>query len=329
MTIKKDEDKWAVDIRPSGRSGPRFRKKFNTKREALLYEKHVLATHHNKDWLGKPVDRRYLSELIELWWKRAGQFKRSSENYRQKLNLICRELGNPTANQIDANLLSTWVQLRLEKGQKPSTISRLAKSLSNVFSVLIESGDYVGDNPVKAVKLPKVKAPEMTYLDERQVEVLLEAVRHNEELEKVVELCLATGSRWRETVTLKTSNLSPYKIRFTNTKTDRPRTVPISKELYEKVYPKKGVKLFSYDPQTELYRIMDKLGFDLPKGQKAHVLRHTFASHFVMNGGNILTLKNILGHADINQTMTYAHLAPDHLIDAVRLNPLTKYKPSN
>jgi integrase len=44
-----------------------------------------------------------------------------------------------------------------------------------------------------------------------------------------------------------------------------------------------------------------------------HALRHTFASHFIMNGGNILSLQKILGHADIKMTLLYAHLAPDFL----------------
>jgi len=58
-------------------------------------------------------------------------------------------------------------------------------------------------------------------------------------------------------------------------------------------------------------------------GQNTHVLRHTFASHFMMNGGNILVLQKILGHSTIAMTMGYAHFAPDHLEDAVRLNPLS------
>ncbi|CAI0926999.1 Tyrosine recombinase XerC [Serratia ficaria] len=57
-------------------------------------------------------------------------------------------------------------------------------------------------------------------------------------------------------------------------------------------------------------------------GQAMHVMRHTFASHFMMGKGNILTLQKILGHASIVQTMVYAHFAPDYLNDAVRLNPL-------
>ena len=44
-----------------------------------------------------------------------------------------------------------------------------------------------------------------------------------------------------------------------------------------------------------------------------HALRHTMASHYMMQGGNILALSKILGHTDVKQTMVYAHLAPDYL----------------
>jgi hypothetical protein len=44
-----------------------------------------------------------------------------------------------------------------------------------------------------------------------------------------------------------------------------------------------------------------------------HGLRHSFASHFMMSGGNILTLQKLLGHSDIKMTLIYSHLAPDHL----------------
>jgi len=57
----------------------------------------------------------------------------------------------------------------------------------------------------------------------------------------------------------------------------------------------------------------------------SHVLRHTFASHFVISGGNIVVLKDILGHSEITTTMRYSHLAPSHLTDAVKLNPLNQH----
>ena len=60
----------------------------------------------------------------------------------------------------------------------------------------------------------------------------------------------------------------------------------------------------------------------IPHGQATHILRHTFATHFMMNRGDILVLQRILGHKKIEQTMAYAHFAPEHLIQAVQLNPL-------
>lgn len=48
------------------------------------------------------------------------------------------------------------------------------------------------------------------------------------------------------------------------------------------------------------------------------------ASHFIMNGGNILVLQKILGLSSLTMTMRYAHLAPEHLQEANALNPLAK-----
>lgn len=67
----------------------------------------------------------------------------------------------------------------------------------------------------------------------------------------------------------------------------------------------------------------ERCGFQTP-GQLTHVLRHTFASHYMMGGGDILMLQRILGHSSITMTMRYAHLSPEHLESALRLSPLTQ-----
>lgn len=109
---------------------------------------------------------------------------------------------------------------------------------------------------------------------------------------------------------------------FANTKSKRVRMVPVTPELVAAI--KKHWQ--TYGPFTNcigVFRlVLLSTSIKPPRGQASHILRHTFAAHFIMGGGHIVTLKEILGHASLNMTMRYAHLAPEHLNDAIRLGPL-------
>ena len=48
-----------------------------------------------------------------------------------------------------------------------------------------------------------------------------------------------------------------------------------------------------------------------------HDMRHTFASHLVMAGVDITTVKELLGHKTLTMTLRYSHLAPSHKVRAV------------
>lgn len=57
-------------------------------------------------------------------------------------------------------------------------------------------------------------------------------------------------------------------------------------------------------------RAVEAIGLELLGGQLTHVLPHTFASHYMKKGGDILTLQRLLGHATLAMTMKYAHFSP-------------------
>jgi len=50
---------------------------------------------------------------------------------------------------------------------------------------------------------------------------------------------------------------------------------------------------------------------------KFHDLRHTFSSHFVMNGGDLMSLKEILGHSTLKMVERYAHLSSSHKLKMI------------
>ena len=57
-----------------------------------------------------------------------------------------------------------------------------------------------------------------------------------------------------------------------------------------------------------------------------HDLRHSFASNYMMNGGNLFDLQKLLGHTDFKMTMRYAHLTPDHLQSSVKFMSIASDK---
>ncbi|MEC4727244.1 tyrosine-type recombinase/integrase [Shewanella sp. D64] len=321
MTIKKSDGLFKVDVRPSGKNGKRYRKSFTTRAEAIKYEKYISAQHHNKSWLDAPVDKRNLSELINKWFFYHGQNLKEGEHTQKKLLKMCKDMGDPQAFQITKKFYLDYRQVRLLK-IKPKTANLDYERLRNVFSVLIDAGDYAGENPISALSKVKEPARELSFLTTEQINALLAELCGDMSI--IVKICLSTGARWGEAQKLTRSQVLKDRLTFVDTKNGKNRTIPIGLDLRTEilnVQSDDGPRLFS-DCYVEFREIMKRMNFGLPKGQSSHVLRHSFASHFVMNGGNILTLQKILGHSTILMTMKYAHLAPDHLFEATKFNPL-------
>lgn len=163
---------------------------------------------------------------------------------------------------------------------------------------------------------------EMAWLTHEQItELLYDCNRQSVLLALIVKICLSIGARYREAVNLTRSQITKYRIRFVRTKGKKNRSLPINKELYEEIIALDGLKFFT-DCYFQFLSVMEKSSIVLPRGQLTHALRHTFAAHFMLSGGNILALQKILGHHDIKMTMRYAHLAPDHLKAALHFNSL-------
>ncbi|HGG5528321.1 TPA: tyrosine-type recombinase/integrase [Salmonella enterica subsp. salamae serovar 21:z10:[z6]] len=336
MSVRKlPTGEWIADFytvdRKNGKEGKRIRKKFSTKGEALAFENYTLQKIEDSPWLGDGKDNRRLSDLVNLWFDRHGITLKDGEKRKSSMLWAAECMGSPLATEFSAQLFTAYRAKRLDgnfaRTKRVLKVSPRTMNLEHayflaVFNELKRLGEWQAPNPLENVRQFRTDESEMAFLTTEQIELLLEECRRSsaKDLEMVVKVCLATGARWSEAEKLKRSQIAAGKITFTKTKGKRNRTIPLDPEFAAEL-PKKNGNLFS--PCYYAFRsALERAGIELPAGQLTHVLRHTFASHFMMNGGNILVLQKILGHTDIKMTMRYAHFAPNHLEEAAKLNPL-------
>ncbi|MBY7857085.1 tyrosine-type recombinase/integrase [Vibrio fluvialis] len=327
---------WLCECYPNGAFGKRVRKRFTTKGEASAFEKFAMQEVQEKPWMGEKPDNRRLTDVITLWFELYGKTLANGPVVYQKFQHMVNAMNDPLANQFNSKVYADFrakrmdgslpfVDARWQKGAPSiSTLNSELARFKAVFSKLKELGEWSLPHPLEDLKPFKEHEREMAFLPKEKIPLLLSLVSQHEikDMLKIVKVCLSTGARWNEAAQMRGSQLSPYKVTFTNTKTKKNRSVPISQSLYKEIYKPTSGNLFEQCYTPFCYILKNKLGIHIPAGQASHILRHTFASHFMMNGGNILVLRDILGHADISMTMRYAHFAPDHLSEAVTKNPL-------
>lgn len=322
--VKKHGKRWICDIQPGGRLNPkRYRKVFDTKAQALRFERNLITEYEEKGSYEKPVkDIRYLSDLVGLWYKNTGVSLSSGVDTKNRLLSAIKAMGSPRAFSFTPSDFVGYRSNRIEEGISPATLNRELQTFKSMFNDLIRSEDWLKANPLSNLRLIKHHQPKMQFLTREQIKQLISVLKASDcDVYLVSLVCLSTGSRWGEAQNLTISDLSPYLVHYHETKSKKSRSVPISINLYNQLFMRlnKGSFLDSY---STFSRYLEKLDFNLPKGQRTHVLRHTFASHFMMNGGNILTLQKVLGHSSLDMTMKYSHLSPDYLQEVIDKNPI-------
>ena len=320
MTARKHADGWMADFYYARQ---RIRKYgFATKSAALRYQREYLA---QRSTTGRPLDDR-LSDLVMLWHKLHGCMLKDQKTRLARTLAVVERLGDPFATDFNALAWSHYRSTRLEK-VSPHTVNHEQRYLSAVFSELIRLGAWSGVNPLASVRQIRTDQVELTFLSLPDLQRLLEEckVSLNNHCYPVAVICASTGCRWNEAESLTRSCVYAGKVHFHKTKNSRSRSVPISadveKLILERAIPGNG-RLF-VSCRAAFRGAYERCRFDTP-GQLTHILRHTFASHFMMAGGDILTLQRILGHSDIKMTMRYSHLSPEHLASALSLSPLAQ-----
>ena len=289
------------------------------------------------------LTERFLSEYSRPRIKSMAEYRMHARKY---LRMVLPFLGNRPADALSPGDIARARDTLLHK-YAPASVRVCLAYFAKVYAWAVKLGLLPG-NPVREVERPAATAS-LEFYSREEINALLFLAEHQasasaDPLPKLVAACLQLavhtglrkgellGLRWQD-LDLETQRLTVARSYKSTPKSGKTRhlrlpsvCVPILREWRHScprgpeglVFP---IARKTLDARTP--GLLAAAGCQVP-AHPWHALRHSFASHFVMAGGNILTLQKILGHSDIKMTLVYAHLAPDFLgaeMERVQFNP--------
>jgi len=233
-------------------------------------------------------------------------------------------------------------------GLSPHTIHGYVRSLKAFSSWLAEEG-LTDTNIFSRLKRPKLPDSMIEILSDDELQQLFDCMNPNRPYgARMYAMCLVlldTGIRASELCTLSLENtyLDDDVLKVVG-KGNKERMVPFGSTTKRALV--RYVTVWRPEPlddqTTELFLSIDRVPLTTGAlrqaikrvGKRAgiprlhpHLFRHTFAVRYLMNGGDVMTLKLILGHTTLDVTQMYMHLAESHVkVQHHRFSPADRLK---
>ena len=242
---------------------------------------------------------------------------------------------------IDTNTIRRFIGSEMEKvyitkkekrSYHSKTIARRLAAIKSLFNYLYNF-EKIKDNPAMHLRTPKTDKNLPVIVRENDIVSLMEEPIKNpitNEIEgerdhAILEMLYATGLRLSELLSINICDIDrKSKLVKVMGKGGKERIVPIGKVALNSIesYLRKLGKSIRSNYEDPLF--VNKKGKRLPKrtlqrrikkylevtmgGGTVHTLRHTFATHLVNSGADILTVKELLGHSSLSSTQHYTRL---------------------
>ncbi|HEU0013604.1 MAG TPA: site-specific tyrosine recombinase XerD [Longimicrobium sp.] len=248
-----------------------------------------------------------------------------------RLAEFARSLGRMAPGQVTTADLRRYILLLKDLGLAPSSISRNLSALRTYFRFLLGENQVVAD-PSERIDSPKAwqKLPEVLSVSE--MERLLEAPDLSHPLawrdRALLEFAYASGVRVSELTDLRVRNLHlDEEFASVFGKGAKERLVPIGRRAIGAI----AIYLRETRPRLDrgksegrvflnarggpltrmgVWKILQQhvKGAGIEKRVTPHTLRHSFATHLLEGGADLVAVQEMLGHADISTTQIYTHV---------------------
>lgn len=252
-------------------------------------------------------------------------------------------LESPFASEVGVTHIRTFLHhLAEEKGVCSQTLRGNLECIRALFTYLVEYG-YVKDSPAHRIPLPKKNPPKRELVSDEEVIAMFSACQLlRPELRAkmgraVLSLYCYAGLRTNELLSLKLDDISfegqDCFVQVACGKGGKRRVVPLHREGIGFVKDYIGIRppvayeiLWYQDKRRPLQeRGLHKLFSEIKwlaridrEGVKPHCLRHQYATRKLRDGVNLYHISQLLGHADIQTTITYLHSDLQQLTEAAQ-----------
>lgn len=282
---------------------------------------------------------RHFDDLADYWLANRAAVKRSAKDDQSIVRQLRAEFGTTLLSKLTATEVDNYA--RTKRHLSPKTLRNHLTLLQTMLRKAHDLGWLLAVPRVDKPRVPIFRTDYRFLRSDSEIRQLLKSARSHSELAYVLYACaIYTGARKGELARLQWSDVDLSRRLITiqrsfngPTKAGRVRYVPILDPLRPILQHwatrRHGDWVFvgaRGEPLGTTARIFEETLHEILKGAgfphqrkrgvmkpyvTFHDLRHTFASSWVMAGGDIFKLKKILGHASIDMTMRYAHLQPN------------------
>lgn len=322
MAIKMlKEGRYLIDWRDS--NNRRYRRTVQgTKKYAQLVEAKLKKDREDELLFPEKQDIKVRFDvLLSFYWSMHSRQLRSHD-WKYKKRILESRFGALSMQELTSGVLQTFYNEMREQGRTAATARRYITFINAIINFAIKHQRYRGRNPCAALSMEPEDNKRTRYLTQKEVDILLKACR--KDVRQVVFCALYTGMRRGEILSLCWENvdMAHNNITLLHTKSSKKREIPVLpelKKLFLEIGPQKSGPVFRISKDAFICSFKRTVA-KLPIADfHFHDLRHTFASFFMMGGGSVTDLQQILGHSDLKLTQRYAHLSPEHLKKGMRV----------
>jgi site-specific recombinase XerD len=320
-------------------------KTFPNKALAEKFERITLQELELKELTGSHAQNYTYDEIYNFWLSNASLRKRSTSLEKDKQmnrDYVSPEIGGLKISEINALHFEKIINGMIKDGLSKSSVNKVIQHFKAVFNHSFNN-ELIARNPSKNVKQFKLEKKEMQFLSKEDVDRLLshthQKYQGEDRWKHVLYLTFfLTGERLGEVLGLQWNQIyfeedaiivnkiwCSKENRIVNTtKGKKDLRLPLNSFLKREMASirnsRKGDFIFSQTGERPIdasnfrsriwFKDLEEAGI---RRIRIHDSRHTYASLFMMSGGDIYDLKMLLNHSTVAMTEKYAKLSPRHL----------------